>query len=133
MFNNVLADVEEVFGSSAWTANSIKTVPDNFQGNLNNAKEYCMVMALPSSSEEVAYGVKKSLTGLVAVKIFTPVGFGQRRIMQIGDLLDDVLQYKTLTNGTTLKSSYINVEGIDPQNESFYMASYFIPFTQYGE
>jgi len=133
MFTQTLTAVESVFGSSAWTANNIKTIPDNFEGDMSNSSEYVHISVLPSSSSLLAFGVDRKLNGLVAVKIFVPAGYGQRRLMEIGDLLDNVLQYKTLSNGTRLDSSYINVEGLDPRNESFYSGSYFIPFTLYGE
>lgn len=133
MFNNVLTDVEGVFGSSNWTTNNIKTIPANYHGELGSITEYVSVNVLPSNSNLDTFGVTKKLTGLVAIKMFVPAGYGQRRIMQVGDLIDNVLQYKTLALGTRLDSSYITVEGLDPRNEALYSASYFIPFTIYGE
>jgi hypothetical protein len=132
MFIQTLTAIEGVFASSEWTSNNIKSVPANFDGDMSNTSEYVHVSVLPSNANILAYGVQKQLSGMVAVKIFVPAGYGTRRIMEIGDLLDDVLQYKTLS-GTRLDSSYINVEGLDPRNESFYSGSYFIPFTLYGE
>jgi hypothetical protein len=133
MFTQTLSVIEGVFGSSAWTANGIKSIPANYEGDMSSVSEYVHVTVMPSQSELLAFGVDRKLSGLVAVKIFVPAGYGQRRLMEIGDLLDNVLQYKTLSNGTRLDSSYINVEGLDPRNESFYSGSYFIPFTLYGE
>jgi hypothetical protein len=132
MFIQTLTAIEGVFASSEWTSNNIKSVPANFDGDMSNTSEYVHVSVLPSNANILAYGVQKQLSGMVAVKIFVPAGYGTRRIMEIGDLLDDVLQYKTLS-GTRLDSSYINVEGLDPRNESFFSGSYFIPFTLYGE
>ena len=133
MFTQALTDIESVFGGSDWTANNIKSIPANYEGDMSSVSEYVHLSVLPSNSDLLAFGVDKKLTGLVAVKIFVPAGYGQRRLMEIADLLDNVLQYKTLSNGTRLDSSYINVEGLDPRNESFYSGSYFIPFTLYGE
>jgi hypothetical protein len=53
--------------------------------------------------------------------------------MEISDTLDSVLQNKILTKKTELSTSYLNVEGLDPSNKALYSASYFIPFTIYGE
>jgi acyl-[acyl carrier protein]--UDP-N-acetylglucosamine O-acyltransferase len=78
-------------------------------------------------------GEKKELSGMVAVKIFVSAGEGQSRIMEISDILDNVLQYKKLNNGTELNTSYLNVEGLDPSNKALYSASYIIPFKIYGE
>jgi len=133
MFTQTLSAIEGVFASPAWTANNIKSIPANFEGDMSSVQEYVHLSVLPANSSILSYGVQKQLNGLVAVKIFVPAGYGQRRLMEIGDLLDNVLQYKTLSSGTRLDSSYINVEGLDPRNESFYSGSYFIPFTHYGE
>lgn len=133
MFDSVLEDIENVFASSAWKSNNIDMYPTNYQGDIKNETEYCLVMVLPASSERYKYGGNKQLSGLVAVKIFTKAGEGQSRIMQISDTLDNYLQDKKLTNGTELSTSYVKIEGLDPSNKALYSASYFIPFKIYGE
>jgi len=133
MFDNVLDDIEGVFASSSWTSNNIDIYPDNYQGTISDETEFCRLNVMPSSSETLAYGGNKELSGLVAVKIFVSAGEGQSRIMEISDTLDTVLQYKKLTNGTELHTSYLNVEGLDPSNKALYSASYIIPFKIYGE
>ena len=134
MFDNVLADIEEVFGGAVWNANSIPTFPMNYQGSIGvNVQEFVRLNVLPSSSSNYAYDDKKKTTGLIAVKMFVKAGDGQGRLMAIADLLDIVLQNKTLPNGTSLGTSYLTIEGLDPSNNSLYSASYFIPFTLYGE
>jgi hypothetical protein len=70
---------------------------------------------------------------MVAVKMFTKAGEGQGRIMAMANFIDIILENKTLPNGTKLGTSYLNVEGLDPQNKALYSASYLIPFTKYGE
>lgn len=133
MFDSVLQDIESVFASSAWTSKNIVVYPDNYQGSISNPNEFGRLNVLPSSSENHAYGGKKLISGLVAVKLFVSAGEGQPRIMQIADILDTLLQNKKLTNGTELGTSYINVEGLDPSNKALYSASYIIPFKLYGE
>jgi len=133
MYDLILRDVETVFGSSAWTVNNIKTYPTNYLGNKKSNNEYVLMNVLPSSSKNYAYGVSKEITGLVAVKIFVKAGDGQGRLMAIANLLDTILDNKTLSNGTKLGTSYLTVEGLDPSNKSLYSASYIIPFTHYGE
>jgi len=133
MFDNVLDDIEGVFASSSWTTHSIDIYPDNYQGTISDETEFCRLNVMPSASENLAYGGNKELSGLVAVKIFVSAGEGQSRIMEISDTLDTVLQYKKLTNGTELHTSYLNVEGLDPSNKALYSASYIIPFKIYGE
>jgi len=134
MFDDVLADIEQVFGGAVWSANSIATFPTNYQGSIgSNVQEFIRLNVLPSSSSNYAYDDKKKTEGLIAAKMFVKAGGGQGRLMAIADLLDIVLQNKTLPNGTSLGTSYLTMEGLDPSNNSLYSASYFIPFTKYGE
>jgi hypothetical protein len=131
MYNLILRDVETAFASATWTANNIQTIPDNYLGTKKD--EYVLVKTMPSNSSLAAYGVEKQIEGMVAVKMFTKAGEGQGRIMAIANLLDIILENKTLPNGTKLGTSYLNVEGVDPQNTALSSASYIIPFTKYGE
>jgi hypothetical protein len=133
MYDDLLDDIEAVFGSSSWTANNIDIYPDNYQGTINDQNEFCRLNVLPSNSENNAHGGSKQLEGLVAVKIFVKAGEGQSRLMAISDILDINLQNKRLTNGTELGTSYLNVEGLDPSNKALYSARYLIPFKIYGE
>ena len=138
MYNLALRDIEGVFASAAWLANSIPTYPADYQeckGSATgvNAGEYAMVTIMPSSSSNYAFGVGKQSDGLVAVKVFTKSGLGQGRLMAIATLLDAILDNKTLPNGTRLGTSYLNVEGLDPHNSALSSASYLISFTLYGE
>jgi hypothetical protein len=131
MYDLILRDVETAFASATWTANNIQTIPDNYLGVKSD--EYVLLKVMPSNSSLAAYGVEKQIEGMVAVKMFTKAGEGQGRVMAIANLLDIILENKTLPNGTRLGASYLNVEGLDPQNKALYSASYIIPFTKYGE
>ena len=138
MYTQILRDIEGVFSSATWLANSIPTYPADYQGckgssTGTNAGEYAILTVMPTSSSNYAYGVSKQAEGLVAVKVFTKSGLGQGRLMAIATLLDTVLDNKTLPNGTRLGTSYLNVEGLDPHNSALSSASYLIPFTSYGE
>lgn len=133
MYDDVLADIESVFASGVWIANSIEVYPDNYQGVINNDNEFCRLSVLPSNSKNYSYGGSKQLEGLVIIKIFVKAGDGQSRLMAISDILDISLSNKRLTNGTELLTSYLNVEGLDPSNKSLYSAQYIIPFKIYGE
>jgi hypothetical protein len=131
MYDLILRDVETAFASTVWTVNNIQTVPDNYLGDTGD--EHVLVKVMPNNASLAAYGVEKKIDGMVAVKMFTKAGEGQGRIMAIANLLDIILENKTLPNGTRLETSYLNVEGLDPQNKALYSASYIIPFTKYGE
>jgi hypothetical protein len=134
MYDDLLADIEGVFANAVWTSNTIPTFPDNYQGTIgSNISEYVRLNVMPSNSDAFNYERESKVSGLIAVKIFVAAGEGQGRTLSIADLLDISLQNKTLPNGTSLGTSYLNVEGLDPSNKSLYSASYIIPFTKYGE
>jgi len=133
MFDNVLSDIETIFSLAPWAAEGIAIYPDNYQGEISNDNEFCRLSVLPSSSETYSYQGKKSIQGLIIIKIFVKSGEGQGRLMTIADIFDNHLEQKTLTNGTELGTSYLNVEGLDPANKSLYSAQYIIPFKIYGE
>lgn len=133
MFNNVLDDIEDQFATAYWTSQNIKMFPANYMGTVGTQEEYGRVSVLPSTSSYSAHGVIKKLEGLVAIKLFVKAGEGQRRMMAMADILDTLLEHKLLTNGTQLGTSYLSIEGLDSSNSSLYSASYFIPFTTYGE
>jgi len=133
MFHNVLSDINSVFASSSWISNSIAIYPENYQGTISNSDEFLRFSVLPSASEYLAYGGDKELKGLLMIRIFVKAGEGQTRPMQISDILDDFFENKTLTNNTEFGTSYMNVEGLDPANQSLYRAQYIIPFKVYGE
>lgn len=134
MYDSVLEDIEGVFASAEWQANTIPAFPENYQGKRGKGlTEYVLMSVLPSSSKHYAYGAKKQIEGLLAVKIFVKAGDGQGRTMEIADTLDVLFDSRTLTNGTKLGTSFLQFEGLDPANKSLYSASYLIPFTKYGE
>ena len=133
MYDSVQSDIEGVFASSTWTSNNIPIYPDNYQGAVTTGPEFCRLSVMPSSSENYSHGGNKALSGIVVVKILVRAGEGQARIMAISDILNVNLDNKRLTNGTELSTSYLNVEGLDPSNQSLYSARYIIPFKIYGE
>jgi len=133
LFDDLLEDVEGVFATTEWKATNIPMFPTNYQGKLNGIEEYGMLNVLPSSSKHHSYGGGKQISGLIAIKLFVPAGHGQLRLMALSDILDTHLDSKVLPNKTRLGTSYLNVEGLDSSNSSLYSATYFIPFTLYGE
>lgn len=102
LFDDILEDIESVFAGNVWKAAKIPTFPNNYQGKMAGIKEYAILNVLPSSSQHHSFGAGKQIDGLVAVKIFVPAGHGQLRLMAIADVLDTVLDSKTLPNNTKL-------------------------------
>jgi len=132
--------IEYMFTQSYWTGQNIDLYPDNYQGTIANHNEFLRINILPSESSS-NYGGKKNLSGLVIITIYVKAGEGQKRVMQISDILDVLLQYKNTSytlSGTTIKgpelgASYLTVGGLDLVNKALYSAKYTIPFQSYGE
>jgi hypothetical protein len=133
MFDKTLSDIEEIFSLAPWASENIAIYPDNYQGDISNDNEFCRLSVLPSNSDNFTYNGDKRLQGLIIIKIFLKAGEGQGRLMKIADIFDNHLQNKVLTNKTELGTSYLNVEGLDPINNSLYSAQYIIPFKIYGD
>lgn len=133
MYNELLTTITSVLASASWKNQGIEVYPSNYQGSINNKEEYCRISILPSSSSNHSYGGKKELSGLIAFKIFVRAGDGQKRIMEVSDILESYFVNKNFSNGISLKTSYLSSEGLDPDNKTLYSASYFIPFNYYGD
>jgi len=138
VFDLVLQDIESVFRNLANGPDNLTIFPANYQGDIvkngKPAREYNIFSILPADSNNYAYGGdSKNITGVVAIKMFVPAGEGQVKLMKVADKLDTVMDNKRLAHGTQLGTSYINIEGLDPYNESLYSGSYFIPFTIYKD
>ena len=138
MFDLVLQDLEGVFKHLSSGPADLIMFPNNYQGDIvkngKPAREYNIFSILPSESNNFAFGGdSKNITGVVAIKMFVPAGEGQVKLMKVADKLDTVMDNKRLAHGTQLGTSYINIEGLDPTNESLYSGSYFIPFTIYKD
>jgi len=131
-FENILNNIEAQFADVFWVKNGIAVYPSNYQGEKSNTNEYCILTVMPSASEYRSYGADKNTKGMVAVKIFVKAGEGNKRIMQISDKLNTLLEHERYGE-TELGTSYLTVEGLDPSNKALYSASYIIPFTHYGE
>jgi hypothetical protein len=136
MYNTLITSIEKSFTDPVWTIFGIPTYPDNYQGVIDNQNEFCRLNILPTTSETIAFGGigdSKSLTGNIIIAIFVKAGEGQRRVSEIADLLDDLLQYTSPVGGLGLGPSFVFMTGLDSQNRSLYSARYTIPLTYYKE
>lgn len=125
-------NIFSVFSSEAWKSEGIKTFPTNYIA-VNAGNEFIKVNILPGD-----FGINiASLSGVVIIDIFTPVGKGPRRISVIADLLDTYLVGKSFsinaisTNVQFLGSS-LSYTGVDYDNPSLYKAEYTITFNYFG-
>lgn len=133
MFDKALEDIEGVLASTAFLTENIEVYPEDYFGDIKNETEFCRVLLLPTNSYNIAHGAHKVLDGILKIRIFVKSGLGQKRHMEIADILDKYFENKTLTNNTKLETSYLNVVGLDTDNPALSSAIYSIPFKSYGE
>jgi hypothetical protein len=139
-YDNARKAIEYMFTKGYWIGQNINVYPDNYQGTIANHNEFLRINILPSNSSS-NYGGSKNLEGLVIISIYVKAGEGQKRIMQISDILDILLQNKNTSatiGGETIKgpelgASYLTIGGLDTANKALYSAKYTIPFQSYGE
>jgi len=126
-FAEIISDVEGIFGTTAWTSKNIQTYPANYSGAYTN--EFIKLEVIPS--RPLNYYGNLSIQGQAIIQIYVQTGLGVRRIMEIADHLDDVLQAKTLSNGTQTGTSALSFLGVDPDDNSLFRADYTISFKKY--
>lgn len=126
---DLFTNIYSVFGTPAWTAENIKTIPANYTGEVNNA-DYIRVSVIPSSD-----GINlASISGILIIDIFVRFGLGPGAVSSIADSLDEYLVGKTLTteNSTQFRNSSLALLGMDLDNNSLFRAKYVIPFNHFG-
>lgn len=125
-YEDLYLDVYGVFDTPEWVAENIKTIPNNFPGDVNS-NTYIRVTIIPADQ-----GVNgQSVGGIINIDIFVPTGFGPKEIATIADKLDKYLAGKTKQTGTgstQFFESYLNGGSVDKDNPSLYRVIYSIGF-----
>lgn len=129
-YTKLQLDVESVFSTTAWKAESIAAYPGNFEGEIG-AKEFVKIELLPSSSEDM-FGHFSGIEGQVIIQIYVPAGQGMTRVLAVADILDTYFQAKRFANGTSTGSSALNIIGKDKANPALYRADYTVDFTLFN-
>lgn len=131
-YSDLQTDIFSIFNSDAWKSENIKTYPSNFIIN-NAGNEFIRVSIIPSGP-----GIQNinSVSGVILVDIFTPLGSGPARIMLIADKLDLHFSGKS-TQTQSGKNTFIGISsldfsGIDKDNSALYRGTYSIPFNHFG-
>jgi len=127
---NAQRDIEGAFASSTWTSNNIATYPVNFNIPAN-VSEFVKIEVLPLAtlSDYRRFGI----TGLAIVQVYVPANKGTLRLLEIADLVDTVLQNKTLGTGTSTGDSVVQVLGQDRDNPNLFRGDYQVTFKQYNQ
>lgn len=127
-YTDVISDIEGQFATSDWTTNNIPAFPSNYRV-ASNQSEFVKIEVLPlrSNSDYGRFGIE----GIVYVQVYVQANKGVRRLMEIADLLDNLLQNKTLTNGTQTRESSLNVLGLDKDNPELFRGDFSVQFIHY--
>lgn len=112
-------------------ANGYKVYPSNFVAT-NPGNKFLRFAVIPAGK-----GINlKSVSGLLIIDIFTPVGDGPRDTSLIADALDSKLVGKSIKTGsigtTQLGDSTLDAGRTDKDSPSLFRATYSIPFNFYG-
>ena len=129
-YSNLLIDVNSIFAASSWTAENIKTFPDNFI-KMDAGNEFIRVSVVPSG-----LGINvRSVSGVMIIDIFAPSGNGPKRSLAIADKLDLYLSGKSVTARTGVRvqfgGSSLSPLGTDRDNPALYRVTYTIPFNYF--
>lgn len=132
-YTEVQNDVYSVFGSDAWSSNGIETVPQNFTGT--GLSEYIRISIVTGGNLD-NLNMPKSVVGQLIIDVFTVAGAGLGRAYAIADLLDAVLERKTVSTAqhaaVQFGASAMVPHGIDSANPSLHKCGYSIPFKYFG-
>ena len=124
-YANVVSDIEGLFATSAWTTNNISTYPSNYEIPSTD-NEFIKIEVLPLNTNS-GYS-RAGVQGLIIIQVYVTANKGIRRLMEIADLLDSLLQNKTLSNGTKTESSSISILGQDRDNPNLFRGDYTVNF-----
>lgn len=129
-YAQILNDVESQFASSTWTTNSISAFPVNYVVPAQ-LQEFVKIEILPLRSNE-DYN-RFGISGLVIIQIYVKANQGSKRLMEIADLLDTLLQNKQLGTGTHTQASSLSVLGIDRDNPELFRGDYSVDFNYFND
>jgi hypothetical protein len=126
-YETLSTTVESVFASSEWTANAIPTFPVNFKP-ISTPAEFVVVEVLPAQELNTEYGGASQVAGMVIAQIYIPVDKGVRRVFEISDLLDSLLQKRWFDTHLQTGPSTLQVKGNDADNPSLFRGDYSVRF-----
>ena len=128
---NLEQDVFQIIEQKLKTEQDLKVYPSNYLA-LNSGNKFLRCSIIPSGK-----GINlNSVSGLLIIDIFTPVGVGPRDATLIADILDQELAGKSINsvnNNVTqfMGSTFVHV-GVDSANPSLFRSNYTVPFNFFG-
>lgn len=128
-YTTILTDVESMFASPLWLLNSISAYPSNYMVPAQKS-EFVKIEVLPLN-ENTDYG-RSGISGKIIIQVYTKTNQGTKRLMEIADLLDNILQNKHLDAGTRTQASSLSVLGVDRDNPELFRGDYSVDFNYYN-
>lgn len=130
-YTSIRSKIFSIFGSNEWRAESIKTVPNNFIGNVGQGS-YIRVTVIVSGGGFIN---TVSNAGIINIEIFTAAGMGPNASDVIADKLDSYLNFKSFSvysENLQFRGSNLVHLGLCADNRSLHRSLYSIPFNLFG-
>jgi hypothetical protein len=130
-FVNLETEIFNLIEANKAEFNPVRVYPANFV-SVNPGDKFLRVTVIPTGP-----GINlRSVSGLLTVDIYLPVGEGPRNTSLIADKIDTYLVGKSYstTGGGTMQfgNSTLAPGSIDRDSPSLYRSTYTIPFNFYG-
>jgi hypothetical protein len=124
-FRSIQEDVETVFTEPSWVSLGIPTIPANV--STPTGSEFVRLNIFIPASQVDEFGGATDV-GFVEINVFTLSGQGEKRMYEICDSLDVLLNGKTLGETQFGKSTLTKI-GLDPEDSQLWRVDYIVPFT----
>jgi hypothetical protein len=133
MYEKILQDIYGIFSTVDWAQTNCRAYPANYDGIIESDCNFLRLYILPSNGQFETFNLGKRITGILIMSIHTISGHGDKELFIVADKLDNLLQGKTLTNGTQFGPSRLTNIGLDSTDNTYYRGDYTINFTIHGE
>lgn len=128
-YTTILNDVESQFASSVWTSLNISAFPSNYMVPATES-EFVKLEILPLTGDG-GYN-RDGIKGQIIIQVYVKANQGTKRLMEIADSLDTLLQCKHLGTGTQTQESSLSVQGIDRDNPELFRGDYLVDFNYFN-
>jgi len=125
----ILNDVESQFATASWKTNKISAYPVNYIVPASTS-EFVKIEVLPLEGN-IDYN-RFGIDGKIIIQIYIKANKGSKRLMEVADLLDNLLQSKQLGQGTRTEESSLTVLGIDKDNPELFRGDFSVDFTYFN-
>jgi hypothetical protein len=127
-FNYITETIFGIFGSSLWTTLAVPTYPQNFV-NDDKLDEFVRVSVIT----DAGIVTPSSSIGLIKVEIYTPAGQSIDRAVVISDLLNQMLENKTIGSIQFSDPALVHLDSsIQEEDPTLFKSLYSITFKYYG-